>query len=71
MGERIGEGWEDFDFWCKFIDHKLNAFFLPEILCRYRVHKSSMLRTESRDNHNDIVVRMLIRHPWLDLEPIT
>src|SRR5579862_1975391 len=37
-------GLEDFDLWCKFVEHHLDAVFTPKILCRYRVHAGSMLR---------------------------
>ncbi len=60
-------GWEDFDFWCKFIDHGLTAAFVPQILCRYRVHPSSMLRTEHLDHSAQLAVLMVLRHPWLQL----
>jgi glycosyltransferase involved in cell wall biosynthesis len=38
-------GWEDYDLWCSFVDHGLKGCHVPQILCRYRVHNSSMLRT--------------------------
>ncbi len=38
-------GWEDYDFWLKMIDNGYKACHVPNILCRYRVHSSSMLRT--------------------------
>ncbi|UGQ21725.1 glycosyltransferase family 2 protein [Brucella anthropi] len=58
-------GWEDYDFWCKFIDNGLESMFIPQVLCRYRVHGASMLRTDSVDNYRDLVVEMRMRHPWL------
>ena len=60
--------WEDYDLWCKFIEQGIEAVFVPEILCRYRVHGSSMLRTGGRSAHNDVVVQMMLRHPWLKLK---
>ena len=60
--------WEDYDLWCKFVEQGIEAVFVPEILCRYRVHGSSMLRTGSRSGHNDMVVQMMLRHPWLNLK---
>ncbi len=42
-------GWEDYDFWCKMVDHGLSGCHVPEILCRYRVHNQSMLRTKTND----------------------
>lgn len=61
-------GWEDFDFWCKFVDHGLRAAFVPEMLCRYRVHGNSMLRTETNTMHKALKIELTIRHPWLDME---
>lgn len=60
-------GWEDYDFWCKMIDLNFDAIFVPKILCRYRVHGSSMLRTETVDNNIDLRTEMTLRHPWLNL----
>lgn len=64
----IEGGWEDWDFWCKFIDHGIDALFVPEILCKYRVHLNSMLRTETSNRHNIVAGKMMIRHPWLKIE---
>jgi len=61
-------GWEDYDFWCKFVECGLEAIFLPQILCRYRVHNSSMLRTETVENNKDLISEMTMRHPWLKLD---
>jgi glycosyltransferase involved in cell wall biosynthesis len=60
-------GWEDYDFWCKFLEHGFMAAYVPEILCRYRVHEDSMLRTESRAQQQDVRVQITLRHPWLEL----
>jgi glycosyltransferase involved in cell wall biosynthesis len=63
----IDGGWEDYDFWCKFIEHGLEAAYVPEILCRYRVHEHSMLRTETRAGKQDLRIRLTLRHPWLEM----
>ena len=63
-------GWEDYDFWCKFIEQGFCAAFVPEMLCRYRVHRTSMLRTESARSYDAIFVEMTMRHPWMKLAPI-
>jgi glycosyltransferase involved in cell wall biosynthesis len=60
-------GWEDYDFWCKFIDHGIEALFVPEVLCRYRVHGSSMLRTRTNRYYGRLVKEMMLRHAWLEL----
>lgn len=64
----IEGGWEDYDFWCKFIDHGLTGAFVPEILCRYRVHDASMLRTEHLGQRQNLAVQLTLRHPWLRVE---
>ncbi len=66
----IEGGWEDYDFWCKFIEQGFSAAFVPEMLCRYRVHRTSMLRTESARSYDAIFVEMTMRHPWMRLAPI-
>lgn len=63
----IEGGWEDFDLWCKFVDHDIEGIFWPEILCRYRVRRDSMLRTETRNRIDSIKAQLIYRHPWLDL----
>jgi glycosyltransferase involved in cell wall biosynthesis len=63
----IANGWEDYDFWCKFVEHDLNCTFIPEVLCRYRTHGSSMSATETNPNAPALILQMSIRHPWLEL----
>jgi glycosyltransferase involved in cell wall biosynthesis len=60
-------GWEDYDFWCKFVETGLRCTFVPEILCRYRVHEGSMSATQTIPKTSALVVDMSIRHPWLHL----
>jgi glycosyltransferase involved in cell wall biosynthesis len=66
----IEGGWEDYDLWCKFIEQGYVAAFVPEMLCRYRVHRSSMLRTETSRSYDAVFVEMTMRHPWMKLAPI-
>ena len=61
-------GWEDFDLWCRFIEVGIQGVFVPEILCRYRVHGESMLRTETDPRTLRIAQRLMVRHPWLRLQ---
>lgn len=61
-------GWEDYDFWCKFVEKKLFGVFVPEVLCRYRVHKASMLRSESNPRIGKLHDEMVRRHRWLKLQ---
>jgi glycosyltransferase involved in cell wall biosynthesis len=63
----IEGGWEDYDFWCKFVDNDIQGIFVPEMLCRYRVRQDSMLRTKTRDRMAEIKCELIRRHPWLDL----
>ena len=63
----IEGGWEDFDFWCKLVDADLLALFVPEVLCRYRVHGTSMLRTDTAASERRLKVELTLRHPWLSL----
>jgi glycosyltransferase involved in cell wall biosynthesis len=66
----IEGGWEDYDFWCKFIEQGHEALFVPETLCRYRVHGTSMLRTETARSYDAVFTEMTFRHPWMRLAPI-
>ncbi len=66
----IEGGWEDYDFWCKLIEQGYTGAFVPEMLCRYRVHGTSMLRTETARSYDAVFIAMTLRHPWLRLEPI-
>jgi glycosyltransferase involved in cell wall biosynthesis len=58
----IEDGWEDYDFWLKFIDAGFAAAYVPEILSRYRVHKKSRTATEAHSAHEDLRVLMAFRH---------
>ena len=62
----MATGWEDYDFWCKFVEHDLSAVFVPEMLCRYRWHGKSMSVTETIPNASTLILEMSLRHPWLD-----
>ena len=65
---RLEYGWEDYDLWCKFVEAGLAGVFVPELLCRYRVHAASMLRTDTAVQRRALVEAMMARHPWLDLK---
>lgn len=64
----LEQGWEDFDFWCRFVEAGLHGVFVPEMLCRYRVHAASMLRTRTDPGRAGVVAELMYRHPWLDLD---
>ena len=38
-------GWEDYDMWLRFAQHELPVAFLPNPLCLYRDHETSMLKS--------------------------
>ncbi len=59
----IDNGWEDYDFWLKFLDAGMTAAYVPEILCRYRVHNLSRTVKEAHVYHDDLVNLMAFRHP--------
>lgn len=61
----IEEGWEDYDFWLKFIDAGLTPGYVPEILSRYRVHGTSRTRTDAHAAHEQLRAIMAYRHPKL------
>lgn len=63
----IEGGWEDYDFWCKFVEEDITCIFVPEILSRYRVRENSMLGTETKAMLESIKCELSYRHPWLDL----
>jgi glycosyltransferase involved in cell wall biosynthesis len=59
----IEEGWEDYDFWLKFIDAGFEAGYLPQILCRYRRHGNSRTHTDAYAAHEKLRAIMAYRHP--------
>ena len=38
-------GWEDYDMWLKFAQREVPVAFVPNILCLYRHHQTSMINT--------------------------
>jgi glycosyltransferase involved in cell wall biosynthesis len=67
----IEEGWEDYDFWLKFIDAGFTAAYVPEILSRYRVHGLSRTATEAHAAHEDLRALMAFRHVGFNIDPET
>ncbi len=65
----IDEGWEDYDFWLKFVDAGLTPGYVPEILCRYRVHGRSRTATEAYIAHEQLKLIMAFRHPPKETPP--
>ena len=62
-------GWEDYELWCKFVDKGFNGVQVPEILARYRTHKTSMLNSISNQegNINRLHKEMMSLHSWLEM----
>ena len=58
-------GWEDYDLWCRFVELGFEGVFLPELLCDYRVHATSMLRSRTNKHHDALRSEMRLRHPSL------
>jgi glycosyltransferase involved in cell wall biosynthesis len=65
----IEQGWEDYDLWCRFAELGFEGVFLPELLCEYRVHSTSMLRNRTNNNEMALKVEMQVRHPRLFQDP--
>lgn len=65
----IQYGWEDYDFWCTFVENGLWGIHVPEILAEYRMHGSSMLRTTTDipENKRKLMKALNQRHKWLSL----
>ena len=58
-------GWEDYDLWCRFVELGFEGVFLPELLCDYRVHSASMVRSRTNKHHDALTAEMRLRHPSL------
>ena len=60
-------GWEDFDFWCRFVEFGWSALQVPKFLGVYRHHGDSMKNTETELRHAELCQLLQQRHPWLEL----
>jgi glycosyltransferase involved in cell wall biosynthesis len=60
-------GWEDYDFWCKCVEHGVWGEHVCEILAEYRVHEASMLRscTDRPPMKREVISRLEERHKEL------
>nr|MBA2742716.1 glycosyltransferase family 2 protein [Chthoniobacterales bacterium] len=54
-------GWEDYDMWLKYARCGLPVCFVPNILCLYRHHETSMINTTNLFE-SDLVHHFMIRH---------
>ena len=57
--------WEDYDLWCRFAELGLSGVFVPELICEYRVHAASMVRTRSIPNIHALNAELALRHPTI------
>lgn len=60
-------GWEDFDFWCRFVENGLRAQQVPNLLAIYRHHGDSMKNSETACRQRELRQLLQTRHPWLEL----
>jgi GT2 family glycosyltransferase/glycosyltransferase involved in cell wall biosynthesis len=67
--ESMPLGWEDYDFWCLFVEAGLWSVEVPDATARYRVHGTSMLHsiTDLPENRRKLIEFLHGRHPWLDI----
>lgn len=59
----VANGWEDYDLWCRFYTMGMRGVFVPELLCDYRMHGTSMLNTTTRSFHTELVAEFALRYP--------
>lgn len=55
-------GWEDYDMWVRLASSGRSGVFLPEVLCEYRVHNTSMLRTQTNRLYDALRAEMKLRN---------
>jgi len=62
-------GWEDYDFWARMAELGLAGEWLPEVLAEYRVHQTSMMKTQTivDTNYRELHRDFASRHPWVAL----
>lgn len=62
-------GWEDYDLWARMAEIGLAGEWLPEVLAEYRVHPTSMMKTQTivSDNYRKLHRDFAARHPWVAL----
>jgi hypothetical protein len=67
---QFNPGWEDYEFWCKFVEAGFWSEAVPEAVARYRVHGQSLLHTKTdKPNIKRKVIQIIQeRHPWLNID---
>jgi glycosyltransferase involved in cell wall biosynthesis len=58
-------GWEDYDLWCRFVEHGFWSEAVPEAVAGYRVHRESMLKSKTEPSMDRVVAAIRREHPWL------
>jgi glycosyltransferase involved in cell wall biosynthesis len=58
-------GWEDYELWCRFVEHGLWSEAVPEAVAGYRVHAQSMLHRDTAAAKERVVAAIRAEHPWL------
>jgi glycosyltransferase involved in cell wall biosynthesis len=58
-------GWEDYELWCRFVEHGFWSLAVPEAVAGYRVHHGSMLRATTEPAMQRVVDAIRAAHPWL------
>ena len=61
-------GWEDYDFWCRFVEYGIEARQVPKILAVYQHHMDSMKNSETNLCKTNLCKLLMKRHPWLRLK---
>jgi len=60
-------GWEDYELWCRFVEHGFWSAAVPEAIAGYRVHRGSMLRARTEPAMQRVVDAIRAAHPWLNV----
>lgn len=58
-------GWEDYELWCRFVEHGFSSTPVPNAIADYRVHRGSMLRATTEPAMQRVVDAIRAAHPWL------
>jgi len=64
----IKGGWEDYDFWCKFVENNISAVQVPKILAVYQNHTDSMKNSCTINKEAELSKLLISKHPWLKLD---
>jgi len=59
----VEHGWEDYDLWCRFFTLGLRGVFVPELLCEYRRHGTSITNSRTKKKLPSLEAEMALRYP--------